>query len=131
MGRAGTNPTSGAGLRLPGRTQQVLVRTDGGRWSEWALGVGLPLVPAAILAVDAARVTGFGADAAVSYAQAARHLEQLSFPVRGLMNSHAFWNPNGLVLLVAPLLAVARGPLALSLLLSVVQAAAVLACYRW
>jgi hypothetical protein len=109
----------------------VQARTRGGRWVEWALAVGLPLVPVAILAVDAARVTGFGADAAVSYAQAARHLDELSFPVRGLMNSHAFWNPNGLVLLVALLLALARGPLAFSVLLAVVQAAAVLACYRW
>jgi hypothetical protein len=99
--------------------------------AEWALGVGLPLVPVAFLAIDAARVNGFGADAAVSYAQAARHLEELSFPVRGLMNSHAFWNPNGLTLLVAPLVAVARGPLAFSVLLAVVQAAAALACYRW
>ncbi|PYQ15644.1 MAG: hypothetical protein DMF79_19535 [Acidobacteria bacterium] len=98
--------------------------------ADWALGVALPVVPWVITAWVAARVTGFGADSAISFAQAARYLDLGEFPTRGLMNSHEFWNPNGLVLFTSALIALSRNPLVFTVLLSTVQALAVLACYR-
>jgi len=91
----------------------------------------LPLILSALAAVEAARVTGFGADAAVSFAQAARCLAEAEYPTRGLMNSHEFWNPNGLVLVILPLVALARDPLVFCVVLSAVQAGIVLASFRW
>lgn len=99
--------------------------------AKWATTVLLPLILSALAAVEAARVTGFGADAAVSFAQAARSLAEREYPALGLINSHEFWNPNGLILLILPLVALARDPVAFCVLLSVVQAGIVLVCFRW
>jgi len=106
------------------------VTLDRDALADWALGVALPVVPWVITAWVAARVTGFGADSAISFAQAARYLDLGEFPTRGLMNSHEFWNPNGLVLFTSALIALSRNPLVFTVLLSTVQALAVLACYR-
>ena len=79
------------------------------------------LISLSVASFFAAKVSMWGPDQSVTYAQACRALNLHAYPLWGLLNSLSFRNTNAMVLMTIPLATISKNPFIISLLLSLIQ----------